>query len=90
MIKLKDTVSKNGFAYKCVQRAQKKALYAQYHENTLIGFEVFKIRLRGTQFSHILNKSLPPAERFPSNEDFGKTAWSFRTLQDAMKKYAEI
>lgn len=90
MIKLKDTVSKNGFTYKCVQRDQKKALYAQYHDNTLIGFEVFKIRLRGIQYSYLLRKPLPPAERFPSNEDFGKTAWSFRTLQNALKKYEEL
>lgn len=90
MIKLKDTVSKNGFVYKCVQRAKKKALYAQYHKNTLIGLEVFKIRIRGTQFSHILNKSLLPAERFPSNEDFGKSAWTFRNFQDAINKYEEL
>jgi hypothetical protein len=90
MKKLKDTVSKNGFIYNCVQRTATKAIYQQTHENIQVGFEVFLIRVRGAQFSHLLHKSLPPSEKFPSNEDFGKTAWSYRSLQAAIKKYEEL
>lgn len=87
---LPEILRKNGFTYFLVQRSPQKAIYRQTYENVPIAFEVFSIRVRGIQFSHILNKSLPPAERFPSNEDFGRTAWSYRTLEDAMRKYEEI
>jgi hypothetical protein len=87
---LPEVIRKNGFTYFLVQRTLKKAIYRQAYDNVSIAFEVFEIRVRGVQYSSILGKSLPPAERFPSNEDFGKTAWSFRNLQTAIKKYEEI
>ena len=90
MKKLSDIVSKNGFTYRMLQRTEKKALYAQYYQNTLIGFEVFLIRIRGAQFSYILNKTLPPAERFPGNEDFGRTAWSIQKYEDAIIRFNKL
>lgn len=87
---LPEVIKKNGFRYFLVQRTPKKAIYRQTHDNVQIGFEVFLIRIRGTQFSHYLNKSLPPSERFPSNEDFGKSAWTFRNYQEAILKYNEL
>lgn len=87
---LPKTIRKNGFCYILLTRTSKKALYAQYCENVLIGWEVFQIRVRGTQFSLLLNKYLDASERFPGNSDFGKTAWSIQNYQDALKKYQEL
>lgn len=87
---LPETIRKNGFSYILLTRTPKKALYAQYCENVLIGWEVFQIRVRGMHFSQFLSKQLKPTERFPGNSDFGKTAWSIQNYQDALKKYQEL
>lgn len=84
---LPERVRKNGFTYFLLQRTPKKAIYIQTYDNVQVGFEVFLIKVRGTQYSHILCRNLQPCERFPCNEDFGKSAWSFRGLDDAIKKY---
>lgn len=87
---LSETIMKNGFTYKLITRTTEKALYAQYKGNVLISCEVFQIKVRGTQFSPLLRKHLEPSERFPGNEDFGKTAWTYQTLEKALLKYYEL
>lgn len=87
---LPEIIRRNGFTYKLVTRTSEKAIYAQYCENVLTSWEVFQIRVRGTQFSPLLRKSLDASERFPGNEDFGKTAWTYRTLKKALIKYNEL
>jgi hypothetical protein len=81
---------KNGFTYILVQRTDKKALYSQFYNNVQVGYEVFFIKVRGNQFSQLLNKPIDASERFPSNEVFGKTAWSFTDFQKALQKYQEL
>ena len=71
-------------------RSESKALYRQSDGNIPVGYEVFKIRITQTRFWPFTNETLPAKEKFPSNEDFGKTAWSFKRLEDAMKKYNSI
>jgi hypothetical protein len=87
---LPETIKKNGFSYILLTRTPKKAFYAQYCENVLIGWEVFQIRVRGAQFSPLLRKSLDAYEKFPRNSDFGKTAWTFQYYEAALSKYQEI
>lgn len=87
---LPEIIRKNGFTYKLITRTSEKAIYAQYCENVLICWEVFQIRVRGTQFSPLLMKNLEPSERFPGNEDFGKTAWTYRNFQKALNKFYEL
>jgi hypothetical protein len=47
-------------------------------------FEVFDVQIKPKR--DVFGKSYPAAEVFPSNEDFGKTAWSCRTLTDAKRR----
>lgn len=90
IIILPETISKNGFRYILLSRAPNKAFYKQTLDNVQVGFEVFLIRIRGTHFSPFLNQSVRAAERFPGNEDFGRTAWTFTEYQKAVEKYNEL
>jgi len=38
----------------------------------------------------LFGKRLPEREVFPGNEDFGKTAWSCRTLVKAMERFNKL
>lgn len=87
---LPELIRKNGFTYKLITRTREKAIYAQYCENVLISYEVFQIRVRGAQFSPLLMKQIEAIERFPGNEDFGKTAWTYRNLEKAVIKFNEL
>jgi len=49
---------------------------------------VFRLKVR--QEWSIGGKIIPATERFPKDEDFGKWAWNFYTLERAMKKYEEL
>jgi len=90
MKKLDEKYRKNEYEYRLHTRAEKKAIYYQYLGNRLLGYEVFKILVREASFSTLLNRHLPASEKFPSNEDFGKTAWSFSFEDRAMKKYNQL
>jgi hypothetical protein len=90
MKKLPLLISKNGFEYKLLRRTEKKALYAQSLGNTLIGYEVFRIRIQQTRFSALLGAIQTSSEKFPGNENFGKSAWSYMDFQNALEKYNEL
>ena len=85
--KLNNEIRKNGFTYRLVERTETKAIYAQDD----FAFEVFKIKLgRPHPLSDEDIKNFDKIERFPNDEAFGKIAWTYRTLEDARKKYAMI
>lgn len=72
--------------FKQLKRTDKVALYQVLHIPR--AFEVFRVKIckpymmNGVQF--------PSKEMYPSDEDFGKTAWSHSTLEAAEKKYEEL
>jgi hypothetical protein len=102
--KLPATKKKNGYVYKQVSRSDKAAIYEQIVEKdingipgTIIGYEVFRIivgkpyvliQKHGTKKGQ--KYSYPSSEKFCGNEDFGKIAWSYDTLQSAMNKFNEL
>ena len=88
--RLKETLRKNTFDYELLLRSNFKAIYIQSDGLIPVGFEVFEIRIRGSYINRFTGEQMPPAERFPANEDFGKTAWPYRRLKDAMKKYNSL
>lgn len=63
----------------------------------LVGYEVFLISV-GKAYSLVQKcgkekgkiYSYPAAEKFPGNEDFGKTAWAYKTEKAALTKFNEI
>lgn len=79
---------KNGFDYYLVIRNEKVAVYMQRYTENVKYFEVFKIKVKpAVQFK---GKWLPEREAFPSDSDFGVTAWSYRNQVDAFRKLAEL
>jgi hypothetical protein len=48
-------------------------------------FEVFRVMIKPRRF--IGGIELPEKEVFPCNEDFGKTAWSCRSYEDALTRF---
>lgn len=89
MKQLAEKLTKNGFVYELVKRNDYKAIYSQTtQDGQLLGYEVFRIRKNKQWEMH--GKVFPAAETFPTDNDFGITAWSCRTLERAKERYAEI
>ena len=95
---------KNGYKYCLVKRNEKVAIYEQLVERdingvpgSIVGYEVFQVVV-GKAFTLVQKYGkkkgekyfYPAAEKFPGNEDFGKTAWSYCTLAMAEKKFESL
>jgi hypothetical protein len=88
MITLPNDIRKNGFSYKQVLRGDRSCIYEQRVGQKIIAFEVFMIRVM--QEKSFMGKIFKEREIFPSNEDFGKTAWTYWTIEEAMVKYLKL
>lgn len=101
--RLANTLRKNGFVYKLVQRTDKHAIYEQFYtaEESAEHWEVFKIRVRPARadaerlckrHSKPFNPDNYPEykESFPGDEDFGSTAWCYMKLEKAQRKFMEL
>lgn len=89
---LESELSKNGFTYKLVERNEFKAIYSQWDGGRIVGFEVFKVKKQKATTLILSGNTiyLEAKETYPNNEDFGKRAWAYKTLAQAVKKYHEI
>jgi len=63
-------------------------IYRQQYTSNVDYFEVFIIKVLPSIL--LFGKRLPEREVFPGNEDFGKTAWSCRTLVKAMERFNKL
>lgn len=93
--KLDNEVKKNGFTYRLVKRNDERCIYSQHNAAAkVVGYEMFKIRLGDQRkvkerWAKLQHKAFNPEdyeelfELFPSNEEFGKRAWSYKTLEEA-------
>ena len=72
---LKKELRKNGFTYKLIERTAHAAMYRAFLKDEPHSFEVFKIKIRPEGI--VEGVKTPETEIFPSNESFGKFAWSF-------------
>lgn len=99
--KLPETKKKNGYLYRMVTRSKNAAIYSQQNqkipEDTSVGYEVFEIEVckpyslvqkHGKKKGEVYH--YPAAEKFPSNEDAGKSLWCYSTLESAMAKFEEL
>jgi hypothetical protein len=77
---------KNGFTYIQVLRDQHTCIYEQRGCQNSHSYEVFNIKVKPAQV-YQSGKEFPDREVFPCNEDFGKTAWTCRTLEEATNKF---
>lgn len=85
--KLNNSIKKNGYRYVLVERTESKAIYQQEK----YGFEVFKIK-KGKPHPKANDdlRNYDAVERFPSDEDFGKSAWTYSSLDQALARYQSI
>jgi len=102
MKRLEERIRKNGYEYELLERTYNvnsageknmdKAIYAQWQEYGIVGYEIFFILTQ--KAAHVkLGETwidYEEKERFPSDEDFGKTAWSLcnKTIDEAMLIYS--
>ena len=82
---LPEFLKKNGFTYTLLLRGQRSCIYEQHVTQEMTYFEVFINKVKPEQV--ILGRSYTEREVFPGNEDFGRTAWSYRDYKSAMKRY---
>lgn len=96
--KLPTSKKRNGYLYTLVKRSKKAVIYRmtndKFPEDKSVSFEVSIIRKAPAY--KLLQKTngnyyhYPESERFPCNEDFGKTAWTYDKEESAMKKFDEL
>jgi len=85
---LSPTLRKNGFAYTLVLRDEHRAIYWQHVCENCQYYEVFKIRIRPETI--FKGKPIPEREVFPTDSDFGITAWSFPSYEKALQKFNSL
>lgn len=90
LIKLTERLRYKGFDYSLTARTDNIALYRQMDEDIIVGYEVFKIYIRGGRYSQYCGRVIPPKERFPNDESFGYSAWSFCRYENAIRKFEEL
>ncbi len=97
LLKLPEELKKNGFVYKLVKRENAKCIYSQ--STPIIAYEVFKTKItnleKSQQHFNKLNGTDIKAshefkEIFPGDEDFGKRAWTYQSLEKALERYNSL
>lgn len=88
MKKLLDGVRKNGFDYVLITRTETKAIYKQSFDGKIIAYEVFIVKV--IKECALAGVVIPEHEKFPSDNDFGKTAWSYKQYYKAICKYETL
>lgn len=88
MKKLLYVVRKNGFDYVLITRTETKAIYQQSFEGKTIAYEVFIVKV--IKECTLAGVVIPEHEKFPSDNDFGKTAWSYKDYDSALQKYHSL
>jgi hypothetical protein len=85
MLPLPEIISKGGFQYSLIKRGRRACLYRQTDNTDSCFYEVFVLRIAPEK--NFQGKILQKREIFPRNQDFGKYAWTKRTLEEANKKF---
>ena len=73
-----------------VRGCENKAIYAQFDDNTQVGYEVIKICIRPSRFNKFLNKHEEEKQIYPSTEQWGIMGWTYKSYKSALKKYHSI
>jgi hypothetical protein len=85
---LPNNLRKNGFTYTLDRREGNVAIYQQWYTKNVHYWEVFIVQVKPDTV--IQGKLIPEHEKFPSDSDFGITAWSCRTLEDATVRFTRL
>ena len=87
---LPERLFRRGVHYSQVKRTESVALYSLSYQSggRIIGFDVFKVHRIGERAFR--GKIIPPYEQFPLNTDYGRSVFSFTTLQAAEEKFLAL
>lgn len=90
MKELEKNIRKNGFEYTQIRKSPAAYIYAQHlpDKSEPIAFEVFQ-RKEGKVYT-IAGNEIPASVQFPSNESFGLWAFTCKTMESALVKFAEL
>jgi hypothetical protein len=78
----------HSYNYTQLCRGRRSCLYRMTCNEETVGFEVFIIRIQAEAI--FKGKIYPAHEKWPSDNDFGKSAWSSMTLEGAIRRYNEL
>ena len=73
-----------GLTAELIDRTENVCLYKRIDDV----YETFIVNRR--EKTEIFGKEYPPMEVYPSNEDFGQTAWCIRDKERAYKKFKTL
>ena len=85
------SLKKNGMILEQVKRSERTAMYRVImgsETGPTVGYEIWKITV--DQPKKIFDREYPEMEHAPSNEDFGTLGFSWSSLEQAEKCYAEM
>lgn len=85
---LKKEIKKSVFTYIQIARTDCVAIYAQLLHCRIICYEVFKIKIQKER--NFDGRLFPSKEKFPSDSEFGKSAWAIRDFTKAYAKYVKL
>jgi hypothetical protein len=89
---LPTTFKSKGFTHHQISRNSVAAMYAKFDGNALRGYEVFKMKKQPHNTRVVDGEVIehPAKERYPSDEDFGYTAFFIESKDKAHAKFTEI
>lgn len=86
MQKLEKDFKFGGFDYHQLKRHGNTAVYEQRQAGTVVAYEVILIRIKPEQkFPN--GRITPKREAYPSNEEWGRFAWTCSTLERANQRW---
>lgn len=87
---LPEKIKRKGFTYELEKRGTKAFIYRQIddEDGSLVAYEVFKMKVDPPKV--VFGIPLNEREVFPANEDFGKWAWSCRSLEKAEIRFLDL
>lgn len=82
-------ITKKGFNYTQLKREGMKAIYKQTKDGQEdVSFEAIKI---GSHNGYELGgQKIPAGEAYPSTSQWGTAGWTYKTLEEAERKYKKI
>jgi len=85
---LPEKIGVRGFEYIQEKRNKKFTIYQQWLDDTLVGYEVIKIKhQKAHQFNGI---QYPERELYPQDRDWGANGWTFKTLNKAKEFFNSL
>lgn len=90
MLKLQNELTVSGVgspAPTATKLKEKENIYLYQRSDSNV-FEVFIAKT--AKQGEVFGKEYPERELYPCNEDFGKTAWCYNSLEKAIKKFNSL